>query len=421
VSRERLAACLIVQDESNRLPAALASVAFCDEVIVVDGGSTDRTVDVARELGATVIENPWPGFARQRNVAIEASSADWILEVDADERITPTLRASIAALLAEPPNGAEIAVFALRNRFLGRKLGSSAKYPAYRARLFRRDVYRHDESRSVHEGIEPRSRPVVLVGDLDHELAATLGEALRDLWRYAQLESAHIDSASPTGYLNGIVLRPATKFVYRLAIDGGWRDGWQGALKISLDVISDALVWSLVLARRRLPGEPRSKAAHDSTGGHFGRRSRGAPRIVAIASGARAREQAARWLIALRAAGLDVALVSDVAPRGDESNVESPADPEARGPAEARPPRAGMADRLGEPLLPGQYAARLSPLATRRALEIEMDLRTIDAVIPVGRRARLMHRLLPPTLKPQIDGVCFATAPETVAALSVRE
>jgi glycosyltransferase involved in cell wall biosynthesis len=172
--RARISACLIVQDEHERLPAALASVAFCDEVIVVDGGSTDDTVALAREAGAQVIESPWRGFAIQRNVAIDAARGDWILEVDADERVSPALRSSIEALLDRPPQDVGIAVCALRNRFLGGLLGPSAKYPAYRSRLFRRGAYRHDESLAVHEGLELRELPAILEGDLEHELAATL-------------------------------------------------------------------------------------------------------------------------------------------------------------------------------------------------------------------------------------------------------
>ncbi len=155
-ARERLSACLIVQDEQDNIAGALDSVSFCDEVIVVDGGSTDRTVEIARARGATVIENPWPGFAAQRNVALDAAQGSWVLELDADERVTPLLRASIERLLASPPPQAAIAVFPLRHWFLGRLLGPSGKYPAYRSRLFKPSVYRHDEARGVHEGIEPR-------------------------------------------------------------------------------------------------------------------------------------------------------------------------------------------------------------------------------------------------------------------------
>src|SRR5947209_3726192 len=98
MARATLSACLIVQDEQDRLPDALASVAFCDEVIVVDGGSGDGTVQIARAGGARVIENPWPGFAAQRNVALDAARGEWILEIDADERVSPPLRRSIEAL-----------------------------------------------------------------------------------------------------------------------------------------------------------------------------------------------------------------------------------------------------------------------------------------------------------------------------------
>lgn len=171
---QRISACLIVQNEQARLAAALESLAFCDEIIVIDGGSHDRTIEIARAANATVIENPWPGFAAQRNLALDAATTEWVLEVDADERISPTLRASIETLLADPPASINVAIFALRNRFLGGLLGPSAKYPAYRARLFRRGSYRHDESRAVHEGIELRERPAVLDGDLEHELAGSL-------------------------------------------------------------------------------------------------------------------------------------------------------------------------------------------------------------------------------------------------------
>lgn len=370
---ERLSACLIVQDEQERLPAALASVAFCDQVVVVDGGSRDRTIELAREAGATVIENPWPGFAIQRNLALDAADGDWVLEIDADERISPRLRSSIEALLSQPPPGGDMAVFALRNRFLGGSLGPSAKYPAYRSRLFRRGAYRHDEARTVHEGLELRDRPLILEGDLEHELASTPREALLDMWRYARLESAHVSRpSSPLAYVKGMLLRPAAKLLYRAVVDGGWRDGWRGMLKISLDVSSDALVWALVLAGQ---GGAPDAVAGSAAQEHFGRRSVGPVKVVAVAGGGRAAQAAARRLAELQAQGADVALIC------------------------SEPP-AGLA-------LPLQRIRRLGPLSLIRALEAEMQVRPVDAVIPVGRRAELVVRALPRALRPtfeQLDG-----------------
>jgi len=394
----RISACLIVQDEQEHLPGALDSLSFCDEVIVVDGGSTDRTVELAHAAGARVIENPWPGFAAQRNLAVDAATSEWVFELDADERISPRLRASILALLADPPEGVSIAVCPLRNRFLGRWLGASAKYPAYRSRLFRQGVYRHDESREVHEGIEPRERPAVLDGDLDHELATTLREALRDTWRYARLESAHIRRPhSPSAYLTGIVLRPATKIAYRTIVDGGWRDGWQGILKMVLDAGSDALVWTRVLLRAG-GGAPRGAQPPDNDTGrtelrdsdtgraHFGRRPTGPPKVVALAGGANATVTAASWLRALDAEGLDVVLVSDQHNGGEE--------------------------------VPARRVTHLWPLATMRALDIEMQLRTAHAVVPVGRRAELIRHLLPGSLRPEIQGLEASLDPARAAQLA---
>jgi hypothetical protein len=378
VPRATLSACLIVQDEERTLPAALSSLAFCDEIVVIDGGSSDRTVALARSAGARVIENAWPGFAAQRNVALHAASGEWVLEVDADERVSPELRASILRLLETRPVAASVAVFPLRHRFLGGLLGPSGKYPAYRTRLWRRGVYEHDESRQVHEGVEPRERPAVLSGDLEHELADTLGEALADAWRYAKLESAHIDPPRrASAYLFGIVARPISKLLYRLLLDGGWRDGWRGLLKVGLDAGSDALVWSLVLVRA-MPGRSRRDApshAASQAGAHFGRRPTGPAKVVAVAHRGRALTRAQDWLAALAADGVDVALVSD------------------GWPGEQRPP------------LPGQRVRRLTPLPTIRALDVEMQIRTAHAVVPFGRRAKLLQRLLPGALRPCIDGV----------------
>lgn len=398
--RERLAACLIVENEQERLARALDSVAFCDEVIVVDGGSTDRTVEIAQRAGARVVESPWPGFAAQRNVALDAASSDWILEVDADERVSPALRVSIEALIASPPSGVGMAVCPLRNRFLGKLLGPSAKYPAYRSRLFRRDAYRHDESRKVHEGVEPHERPGVLDGDLEHELAATLREALRDTWHYAQLESRHIPvPQTARAYLVGIVLRPAAKVLYRMIIDGGWRDGWRGLVKIWLDATSDALVWALALTRggrNRVdaPAPPPSTAA----AAHFGRRPTGPSKVVAVADAGEATAAARSWLSELRRRGIDVALIT--------------AEPSA---AEKRDGATGPARAISAEDVPVRVVRHLRPLAVIRALEIETQLRTIDAVVPVGGRARLVWRMVPGTLRPEIPGLDITVDPETAA------
>ena len=375
--RARISACLIVQNERERLPAALASVGFCDEVLVVDGGSTDDTAELARTAGAQVIEHPWRGFAIQRNVAIDAACGDWILEVDADERVSPELRTSIEALLAQPPEGVAMAVCALRNRFLGGLLGPSAKYPAYRSRLFRRGAYRHDESLTVHEGLEPRERPAILAGDLEHELAATLREALLDTWRYARLESRRVPRPRAAGaYLKGVVLRPAAKLCYRTV------DGRRLARRVAraAEDLTRRRLRRARLGARAAASRTRAGAASRRRGCTLRPPARGPVRIVAVSGRGRPTERAVRWLSALQQHGADVALIS-----------EEPA------PC---------------PDLPQQTVARIGPLVIARALDVERQVRVVDVVVPFGRRARLVQRVLPPTLRPAVAGVDCDAEPD---------
>jgi hypothetical protein len=385
-ARQRVTACLIVQDEETRLHDALRSVAFCDDVVVVDGGSRDRTVDVAREAGATVIENPWPGYARQRNVALQAASTEWVLEIDADERVSPELADSIERFLADPPADVDVGACAIRNHFMGGMLGPSAKYPQYRFRLFRRAGRLHDEQLPVHEGLPASRGTVVLDGELVHELAESLGEAARDVWRYARLQAPHVGKHhSPLQYLVGIVARPAAKLMYRLVLEGGWRDGWRGTLKIGLDCASDALVWVFVL-RRPSDDAPPAREDHRPdrqrrgapAGGHFGvawGEEQRPVKIVAVAAGETATARAARWLAAIGCAGAEVALVTDQ-PAGKLEGV-----------------------RL-------RHTSHLGPLEILRALEAERQLMRPDALVGVGGvRARLFVRLMPRSLRGAVDGL----------------
>ncbi len=353
-----LSACVIARNEQQRLPDCLRSLRFCDEIVVVDSGSRDRTVEIAHEHGARVVEQPWLGFGAQRNVAIDHAHGDWILEVDADERVTPALREEIEAFLADPPAGIEIAGLPLQDIFLGGRLGPAAKYPKYRYRLFRRDAYRHDERRTVHEGLWSRGQAWAFAGDIEHLLAGSWREALHDAWTYAGLEAAQsVAPAGPRGYLVRICLRPTAKLLYRLVVDGGWHDGWLGIVKIALDCASDAAVGLRQLAGGGVRGE---------ADGHFGLRSvrMGSVRLVALALGDTATRAARDWLERARVSGADVAIISDVL-------------------ADANAPlRIRRLERAG-------------PLALIRALDAEQQLRPIDALILFGPRARLLGRLLP--------------------------
>ncbi|HKR98398.1 MAG TPA: glycosyltransferase family 2 protein [Candidatus Dormibacteraeota bacterium] len=365
---ETVSACLIVRNEEGRLPGALASVSWCDEIVVVDSGSRDRTREIAREAGAKVIENEWPGFAIQRNVAIDNATSDWILEVDADERITRELASEIQAFLQDPPEGMDVTAVPRYDLFLGGRLGPSAKHPIYSYRFFRRGVVRHDESRMVHEGLAHRGRVWAFEGEFEHIFAANAREAIGDMLSYTKLEASLLGGGySAADYVRGIFMRPSAKFLYRTFVDGGWRDGWRGLAFISLWCTYDALVWARHLLRRnRAP-----RAGHMAGGAHFGRWSGhvGVVRIVALAQGEIAARRALKWLREAANAGADVALVTDSLPSAN-----------------------------GIPRV--RHVERITPLRVLRALDAETRVRAVDAIVPMGKREKLMLRCVPKPIGP---------------------
>jgi glycosyltransferase involved in cell wall biosynthesis len=373
-----LSACLIVRDEQQSLPDCLASIAFCHEIVVVDSGSRDNTVAIAHAAGARVVSQPWLGFAAQRNVALDHASGEWVLEIDADERVSPALRAEIEAFLEDPPAGVDLGGLPRREILVGHRLGPSAKYPKYGHRLLRRGAYRHDEARTVHEGLTPEGAVAPFEGELIHLLARSWREAVGDAWRYARLEAGQMGAPSSLGAcLRGAFARPAVKLAYRLLVDGGWRDGWAGLAKISLDCATDTVVWMRHLLGRRGSELGSSGITGDA---HYGSRKfhLGNVRVVGVALDPAAAAMAHEWLGGAREAGADAALIAP--PAGDEAAEEAPA--------------VGGARTVRERPL-----AHVGPLTLIRALEAEEQLRSIDAVVPFGWRARLALRAAPHGLR----------------------
>jgi glycosyltransferase involved in cell wall biosynthesis len=385
-----ISACIIACNESERLPACLASVAFCDEIVVVDSGSTDDTVAIAKEAGARVVVQPWLGFPAQRNVALDGATCDWVLEIDADERLTPELAEQIRTFLERRPAEVDMGALPLRNIFLGRPLGPSAKYPEYRRRLLRRASYRHDEERTVHEALVPHGPVHPFTADLEHVLAGSLHEALADAWRYARLETGQMESRlTALTFIRGAFVRPAAKFVYRMLVDGGWRDGWRGTTKIAIDCSIDSTVWVRHLAGRR--GEAVGRSGVESSS-HYGATNfrAGGPRVVGVAFGARSRARACDWLRSLQSAGGDAALLSNL---GED----------------------GTAPSADQGVVRVRRLSRANPLYLIRALDAEQQLRTIDAVVAFGPRARTLLRVVPAGLRGAVRGIYEGTDPLAVA------
>src|ERR1700694_1927146 len=170
----RLSACLITLNEEHNLRRALESVrGVAEEIVVVDCGSRDRTMEIARECGAKVITNAWTNFAEQKNVAAAAASHDWILSLDADEELSPELRNALLTWKEKEP-GFAVYEFARRAWYVGGWINHSGWYPDLQRRLYRRDAARF--SGIVHESLQLNGEPGRLEGDLLHYTIQSFSE-----------------------------------------------------------------------------------------------------------------------------------------------------------------------------------------------------------------------------------------------------
>jgi len=227
-----VSAVIIAQDEERNLPDALRSVAFCDEVVVVDAGSTDRTREVAREAGARVIVNsPWPGFVEQRNVAVDAASHDWVLAVDADERVSPALRDEIAALRSAGyhHSGYRVPRVAF---YMGRWLRGTDWYPDPQLRLFDRRQGRW-QGALVHESVVVRGSVGRLRSDLEHHPYEDIGDHMRSIDRYTTLWARQAYAAGRrAGPVEGLA-SASWAFLRNYVLKGGVLQG-QAGLAVSI-------------------------------------------------------------------------------------------------------------------------------------------------------------------------------------------
>lgn len=227
--RTSLSACIVTRDEEDRLGDCLASVAWCDEILVVDSHSTDRTREIAAAAGARVIERDWPGHVAQKEFAVRQARCDWVLCIDADERVSPELAKEIVELRdAGFPDRAGWEVPRV-SEYLGRWIRHGTWYPDPKLRLFDRRRGRWG-GRDPHDRVEldgPRGR---LRGELLHHPYRSLDEHLATIDRYTTIMARQLHEAGRRPRLRDLVLRPPARFFVYYVVRGGWRDGWRGLL-----------------------------------------------------------------------------------------------------------------------------------------------------------------------------------------------
>jgi glycosyltransferase involved in cell wall biosynthesis len=244
----RFAAVIITRNAARELPACLASVAFADEIVVVDSGSTDETPELAAARGARVIQHEWHGFGKQKQFAVAQASHDWVLCLDADERVSEALRASIVAELAHPR--AHVYAAARCNRFLGRWLRHGEGYPDWNTRFFHRAHARWSDH-DVHEHVVTDEPVAKLGGDLLHDSAETLERYLDKQNRYTSLQAEALLTAGKRAGMLRLVGSPIARFVKFYFVRLGFLDGVAGLVHIAIGCMNSFLKYAKLIALQR--------------------------------------------------------------------------------------------------------------------------------------------------------------------------
>jgi glycosyltransferase involved in cell wall biosynthesis len=252
-----LSVVLITLNEVANLPLTLESVSWAQEIVVVDSGSTDATVEIGRAAGARVFEEAWKGFGAQKNSAIEHATGEWVLSLDADEEVSEELAREMQGLLAGEPKFSAYRIPRL-NHFLGKPLRHGGYWPDPKLRLFRRGAARFAE-RAVHETMEARGPVGQLEGHLIHHCYPTLEEYIEHMNRYSTISARMLAEAGraprslPALVWNALV-NPAATFLYNYVFRLGFLDGREGLLQHLNHSVY--IHWKFVKAWRAGQGKP---------------------------------------------------------------------------------------------------------------------------------------------------------------------
>ncbi len=252
----RVTAIVITFNEAAHIGAALSSLSFADEIIVVDSQSSDDTVAIARTFTDQVIVRPWPGYSEQKNFAAAQASHDWILSLDADERISEPLADEIRGLAEGSAAGYRMPRV---TRHLGRWLRSTDWYPDFQLRLYDRRRARWS-GRLVHESVKAEGHVVDLQGEILHYAYRDLSHHVQTMDRYTTLAARQMFEDGRTAGWWDLAVHPPAAFVRNYVLRGGFRDGVPGLIISAMNAryvgLKFAKLWELCSASTSTPPGP---------------------------------------------------------------------------------------------------------------------------------------------------------------------
>ena len=257
----KLSVTVVAKNEAADLGAALASVAWADEIVVVDSHSTDETVAIARQYTDRVVVHDWLGHIEQKNYAASLASHDWILSLDADERVTPELADEIRSTLAADPGHAAFRIPRV-TWHLGRWVRSTDWYPDFQDRLYDRRQARWT-GRYVHEALTRNGSSGQLRGEIQHYAYRDIADHLETIDRYTTLAARQMhEDGRRAGFLE-LAGHPPLAFLRNYIARGGIRDGVPGFIISSMNAyyvfLKFAKLWEMDRTRTRTPNpEPRT-------------------------------------------------------------------------------------------------------------------------------------------------------------------
>lgn len=245
MSEPRLTVLVVARNEEQNLVSCLAAAAFADEkIVVVDAASTDATLEIARRYADHVVVRKFDSFAQQRNAGLGLATGEWILSVDADERITPGLAAEIRGLIARPDESRVGFQIPIRSEILGRPFAHSGTQQDLPLRLFRRERGRW--TGLVHETVLIEGKIGRLANVLEHRTLADVQVFLRKIDQYTSLEAHDMHRAGHRFRALDLTLRPLWTFLKLYLLRQGFRDGLEGLMFCALSGVSVAIrSWKL--------------------------------------------------------------------------------------------------------------------------------------------------------------------------------